>query len=87
MGPFSPTGKETEKEKGSMAEATHAPPLPLKRRGLRRAKAQYCQRPTGCGWSDPTFRTPVRQSPHFAAGGDGFLRISELAKTGESPLP
>jgi hypothetical protein len=25
-----------------MAEATHASPLPLKRRGLRQAKAHYC---------------------------------------------
>ena len=27
-----------------MAEATHASPLPLQRRGLRQAKAHYCQR-------------------------------------------
>ncbi len=34
---------ETAMRIGYSAEATHALPLPLKRRGLRRAKALFCQ--------------------------------------------
>ena len=36
---FARNTEETEREMGNMAEAAHASPLPLKRRGLRRAKA------------------------------------------------
>jgi hypothetical protein len=40
---FAHSTEETEREMGSMAEAAHASPLPLKRRGLRRANALFCQ--------------------------------------------
>jgi hypothetical protein len=39
----SPTEKKTALGRKRMAEATHAAPLPLIRRGVRRAKAPFCQ--------------------------------------------
>ena len=40
--PFWRTGAKTEREGREWAKATHASPPPLKRRGLRRAKALFC---------------------------------------------
>jgi hypothetical protein len=40
---FLHTGEKTAIEQEEGAKATHAFPLPLKRRGLWRAKARFCQ--------------------------------------------
>jgi hypothetical protein len=86
---FSHADKKTEKEKEVWLKP-RASPLPLKRRGLRRAKARYCQRHE---WDQPQAVGPemirateepiaTKRSATDETGIPGPIRSSRSQATG-----